>query len=142
MMPLLRTIFDWGSRHTDWLIAMGAFSFIAFFVTLIFLPIAILRIPTDYFKNYAVPPIQETRHPALVLLIRMLKNLLGILLLLIGALMLALPGQGILTMLIGLLLTDFPGKRKIECDLVRRPAVLKTINYIRKRGHRPPLTLC
>lgn len=53
--------------------------------------------------------------------------------------MLVLPGQGLVTILAGLLLLDFPGKFKLERALVRQPAVMNALNWIRVRRGRPPL---
>ncbi len=47
--------------------------------------------------------------------------------------MLVTPGQGLLTLLIGLLLLNFPGKYRLERWLVRRPGVLRTLNWVRRR---------
>jgi len=55
--------------------------------------------------------------------------------------MLVLPGQGLLTMFISLMLLDFPGKRRLEQSIVRRPIILRSINWLRERHHRPPLEL-
>ena len=51
------------------------------------------------------------------------------------------PGQGLLTALIGLTLINFPGKTELERRLIGRPAVLRTVNRLRARFHRPPLEL-
>jgi hypothetical protein len=69
------------------------------------------------------------------------KNLLGIVLVCTGVAMLVFPGQGILTILIGLMLINFPGKRALEQRLVRRPAVLRTMNWMRAKAHQPALEL-
>jgi hypothetical protein len=68
-----------------------------------------------------------------------LKNLLGLVFLLGGAAMLFLPGQGLLTMFIGVLLLEGPGKRRFELWLVRKPAVLGALNWLRRRSGAPPL---
>ena len=60
-------------------------------------------------------------------------------LLVAGILMLVLPGQGILTILAALALLDFPGKRKMEMRILHRPAILKSVNWLRKRAGREPL---
>jgi hypothetical protein len=85
----------------------------------------------------------EARHPALRALARVAKNLAGLVLLLLGFVMAlpGVPGQGILTMIIGLTLVDFPGKVELERRLVRRPFVLRQLNVIRGRFHRPPLVV-
>ena len=64
-----------------------------------------------------------------------LRNSLGLLLLLAGIAMLMLPGQGLLTMLIGLCLMDFPGKRRLLERVVQNPHVRRGLNWVRrKRG--------
>ena len=70
-----------------------------------------------------------------------IKNGLGLVFLLAGFAMLFLPGQGVLTMLIGVSLIDFPGKRTIERKLIGSPAVLKSINALRRKFGKPPFTL-
>jgi UPF0716 family protein affecting phage T7 exclusion len=67
------------------------------------------------------------------------KNVLGVILLIAGAIMLLTPGQGIITMLIGLALIDVPGKRALETWIVGRPRVLAAINRLRARYGHPPL---
>ena len=109
-------------------------------VTVIALPVVILRIPADYFvRDRRLRLVTRTQHPVIAFLLLALKNLLGLVLFVLGAVMLFIPGQGILTMLIGLLLMNFPGKYRLEQRLVRRPAVLRTLNRIRARWDREPL---
>jgi UPF0716 family protein affecting phage T7 exclusion len=67
------------------------------------------------------------------------RNVFGSLLLVVGVLMLVLPGQGLLTILIGLTLLDFPGKRRFVRRLLMRPQVLRVINAIRRRFGVAPL---
>jgi hypothetical protein len=66
---------------------------------------------------------------------------LGAVFLLAGLAMLFTPGQGLLTILMGIMLLNFPGKQRLELAIVRRPAVLKSINWVRGRAGRPPLQL-
>jgi hypothetical protein len=73
--------------------------------------------------------------------VRMLKNVLGALLVIAGTLMLFTPGQGVLTILLGLLLLDLPGKRALERKLVSLPRVHLALNRLRARFGRPPLVL-
>jgi hypothetical protein len=44
-------------------------------------------------------------------------------------------------MLSGISLVDFPGKRQLERKLIGQPAVLNTINKVREKFGRPPLTV-
>ena len=71
------------------------------------------------------------------------KNLLGVVLVLVGAIMAlpGVPGQGLLTMIIGITILDFPGKRRLELRLLRKPRVLHALNRLRTRFRRQPLVL-
>jgi hypothetical protein len=73
----------------------------------------------------------------------LLKNVFGLLLLVLGIIMAfpGVPGQGVLTILLGLMLLDFPGKRQLEYRIVSRPKVLRAINRLRARFGRPPMVL-
>jgi hypothetical protein len=80
--------------------------------------------------------------PAVVrAVLRVGKNLFGVALVLLGIIMLVLPGQGVLSIILGLSLVDFPGRRALQCKLIRRPKVIDSINWIRKKFHRPPLKM-
>jgi hypothetical protein len=71
-------------------------------------------------------------------LLRIGKNLLGVVFVLAGVAMLVLPGQGLLTILIGLLLVEFPGKRRCELALIKRPAIRSFLDGMRQRRGRAP----
>lgn len=119
--------------------AMGIFSILIFILTMILIPILVLRIPENYFVKEDPPP-SESWNISVVLRVFFLitKNLLGIIFLIAGLIMLLTPGQGILTIFIGILLTNFPGKRTIERKIISKPKILKTINWVRKKAkHRP-----
>ena len=115
-------------------------SVVTFVLSLLLVPWIVCRIPEDYF-------LQEKRtistlhryHPAVYFLIRLFKNIAGIMFIVAGFLMLFLPGQGVLTMLIGLGLTDFPGKFRLERKIIRNKRIFKGLNWIRKRAGAVPL---
>ena len=100
----------------------------------------IKKLPTNYFSH-------EKRHlsklgsyhPIVYLILRIIKNLLGVIFFIAGVAMLVLPGQGILTMLIGMGLTDFPGKYRIERKIVSNKKIFKALNWVRKRAGVLPL---
>lgn len=122
-----------------WLAVTSAVTFV---VSLFSLPLLLSRIPADYFVRPTPPEASwRRRHPVLRWSLRVLKNLIGVLLLLAGIVMLVTPGQGILTILIGIVLLDLPGKRHLELWLIRRPKVLASVNWIRHKAHKPPLQL-
>jgi len=125
---------------TELLIAMGVASMATFIGTLAVIPLIAARIPEDYFVNDHRPAWGWSRcHPALYLLLLLLKNAAGLFFLGAGIAMLFLPGQGVLTILLGLTFMNFPGKRRLEKALVRRPAVHRAVNWIRRKAGRRPL---
>lgn len=129
-------------HENDVLLAwLGLLSLIMALGTLVALPVVIVRMPKDFFLRRPERPAESDRHRALRVVLRVARNALGVILVLLGIAMLVLPGQGILTILVGLTLVDFPGKRKLELWLVRRPKVLSVVNRIRARVGRPPLEL-
>jgi hypothetical protein len=120
----------------------GLLSVAALLVTAVSVPWVVARLPADYFNREH----RETWHesddePLFALVLGLLKNLLGAVLVALGVVMLFTPGQGILTLLAGLLLMNFPGKYRLECWLVRRPGVLRGMNWLRERHGEPPFEL-
>lgn len=150
LLPLLGTLFtEWwqGMRgflqeHQDAVVLIATISGVVLVASALVLPFIVVKMREDYFlpdrdldKSFAL------RHPVLRWTGLILKNTLGAVLLVSGVAMLVLPGQGILTILMGIMLSDLPGKRRLELWLVRRPPVLKALNWIRSKGHKPPFEL-
>src|SRR5215208_4386679 len=125
---------DWLRGHENymwWLVAISAFTFV---VSLLAVPWLLVRIPPRYFLSAKHGHPWGDQHPVVHVLLLVGKNLLGLIFLVLGGLMLVLPGQGILTILAGLVLLDFPGKHAVLLWTVSRPAVLKSINWLRNRA--------
>ena len=101
----------------------------------------VLSLPSTYFVQRAVPHAAVNWHPAVRVLIRLAKNLLGLALVAMGIVLSipGIPGQGVLIVLIGLLLLDFPAKRRLMRKLLNQPRVRTAINRLRTRFGRPPL---
>ncbi len=134
----------WESIPTAVKVWVGSISAATFFCTLIIIPIVIVRMSPDYFIPKAEPP--ETwvnQHPVIRWSALILKNILGFILVIMGLILSIplVPGQGLLTILLGLVLMNFPGKTKAELWLIRRPAIRKSINWIREKADQPPLLL-
>ena len=131
-------IMEWIRAH-DWLLAwMGLAGLLMLLGSMVFIPLMVACMPSDYFVRLerGGPPRGPFRR-----VLQVLKNLLGVLLLLAGLLLLVLPGQGVLTMVIGLSLIDFPGKHRMQVRLVRVHRVRNSMQWIRHKAHRPPLEL-
>jgi hypothetical protein len=133
-------VFEWLSDNETLAWWMLFFSIIFFILSLVMVPVILVCLPEDYF----LLPIRHRKpwpklHPSLRIPLLLVKNLLGVVFILTGILMLALPGQGILTIIIGLVLIDFPGKYHVERWIIARPSVLRAINWIRAKAGKPAL---
>jgi len=123
----------------DLWIVVGLLSAVMFIGTLSAIPWLVARMPVDYFVGPRRVTQPEARRPVLAFFRRLLRNTLGLVLVVAGLAMLVLPGQGILTLLLGVALIDFPGKRRLEQRLLRQRHVRKSLQWLRKRAGRDPL---
>ncbi len=105
--------------------------------------VVLVKLPANYFSSHYKADFMPdspwiVRWGAVIL-----KNVFGVFLILLGiALSLpGVPGQGILTILLGLIMLDIPGKRPLEARIIQRPAVLSAANKLRARFNKPPLTV-
>jgi uncharacterized membrane protein len=87
-----------------------------------------------------ISPHSSLTNNKLTKLANIAKIIVGVCLLLIGLVMLVLPGQGLITMLIGISLFPFPGKDKIEQYILSRKSVQTTLNWIRIKAKKAPFT--
>lgn len=110
-----------------------------------FLAIAIVmvKIPANYFSTHY----QQDFMPNSSWLVRwgvvIIKNIFGVFLIILGVLLSlpGVPGQGILTILLGLIMLDIPGKRPLEAKIINRPNILSAVNKLRKKYDKPPLIM-
>ena len=100
-----------------------------------------VRIPSDYFASPRRPDPDWMRWPILRFVFLVVKNVLGYAFVIGGLIMLVTPGQGILTLLIGSSLADYPGKFRFQRWLLRRPGVIGSIHWLRKRAGKEPLVV-
>jgi hypothetical protein len=105
--------------------------------------IVLVKIPANYFSSH----FKRDFLPGSPWIVRwgavILKNILGLILIVLGILLSlpGVPGQGILTILLGLIMIDIPGKRPLEARIIKRPTVLAAANNLRSRYGKPPLLL-
>jgi len=134
-------MFDELSTGVKWLFGIaGGLSVLLFVATLICIPILIVRLRPDYFTNpQRTPGPWRRQHPAAAGFLFGLKNVFGALLVFTGLLMLFLPGQGVLTILIGLTMMNYPGKYHAEQWIITRDPIWRTVAWLRKKAHVPPL---
>lgn len=133
---------EWLDSHATLLGWLSILSVATCVIGLLATPWLVARIPADYFldkKRHALPWANHSR--ALRILLILGKNLLGLLLLVVGTAMLVLPGPGLPTLLAGTLLIDFPGKYRLERWLIARRPVAAALNWMRKKSGAQPLEL-
>lgn len=118
--------------HPAVAVGLAVFSVLAVLASLLLVPRYLAKLPRDFLINEA-----PAAHRAMLL--RVLRNLFGVVLVVLGVLMLLLPGQGLLTLLVGLLLVDIPGKHALLQRVLGRPKVLGAVNKLRARHHAEPL---
>ena len=103
--------------------------------------IVMVKIPADYFSSQYVSRFKN--HDKFIVRwgATIFKNVLGVILVLLGLVMSipTVPGPGLLTILLGLIMIDIPGKRPLEARLLKRPSILSNINSLRRRYNKPPL---
>jgi len=116
-------------------------SAVTFAVSIVVIGFLLVRLPATFFLDSHNRDLWIDHHPVLRWSGIVLKNLLGIGLIILGIALCFLPGQGILTILIGLALLDFPGKRRLERAILRRPGIFDRVNRLRGRFDRPPLII-
>lgn len=133
---------EWVQGNEDLVWWAFSISVLTFFGTLILAPILIVRVPYDYFTHERREAmVLSRRHPLIRLLVFIIRNTLGLVLLVAGLLMLVLPGQGLLTIIAAIVIADFPGKYRLERWIVSHRSLRRSINWLRQRAGRQPLVV-
>lgn len=127
---MLKQVILWFYQYETLLAWIGTASALMFVFSLLMLPWLLSRIPADYFRRHKT----ETTWMMLLTPRNLLRNLLGLPVLVAGILMLVLPGQGLLTIFIGLAIMQFPGKHDLERRVVSRRGILQAINWVRGKA--------
>ena len=101
--------------------------------SLFLLPWLVLRVPPDIFVRPGRP---------LSLAEKLWRNGLAIVLILVGLILLVLPGQGMVLIVAGVLTGTFRGRRRLALWLLQRTRLSKVLNAWRRRhGCAPFITV-
>lgn len=124
------------------LLGVGLF-LLSLTVSFIAIAIVMVKIPANYFSSHYKQDFLPGSHWTVRWGAVILKNILGVFLIILGILLSlpGVPGQGILTILLGLIMIDIPGKRPLEARIIQRPTVLAAVNHLREKYGKPPLQL-
>ncbi len=120
---------------------IGIISVSSFVLSIVGCTVLITYLPSDYFTSTYQR--RHIKNPIVRFFVSLLKNIVGFLIVIVGALMSVpgVPGQGLLTILVGLIISDFPGKRRLVNRIIRIRAVYSAANKIRICFKRQPLAL-
>jgi hypothetical protein len=129
----MRELMAYVSSHRTALTWVSCLSLAMFVGSLLLIPWLVGRAPRDYFVRSP-----REHRGALAWVNKVLRNLLGVVLMLAGLAMLVLPGQGLLMVLLALTLLDFPGKQALIHRIVLKKSVWRALTYLRERAHREP----
>jgi hypothetical protein len=105
--------------------------------------IALIGLPHDYFCASRTPRSPYATHGFLGKAGIALKNVLGLILVVIGTVLSLplIPGPGLLIVAAGIVLLDFPGRRRLLSKLLDRTHLLRSINWLRTAFSRAPLVV-
>jgi hypothetical protein len=114
-----------------------------FAVSMAVVVMALIRLPPRYFHSSYRRRFMEDYPPIVRWSGIVIKNVLGVVLVLLGIAMAVpgVPGQGLLTIFVGILLLDVPGKRTVERRILRQRIIRRSVNRLRKKFSKPPLIL-
>lgn len=127
-------------EYVFWCVFLGITTFAA---SIVAITVLLVNLPATYFLDSHERQLWIDRHTVIRWTGLVLKNLLGLFLVLLGVILSVpgVPGQGLLTALLGFVLLDFPGKRHLERKILFRPHVRTTVDRLRARFGRRPLVL-
>lgn len=126
------------ANYAPLLKGLAAGSAVFFVLTPAAAPVLLILMPQDILIRRLSPPSALSRRIPWFLG-HLIKNLIGILLILLGFLLLFLPGQGILTLFTGLLFVNIPGKKRLLSRIIGSGRVRPLVERLRKRCRRAPM---
>jgi len=126
--PLLQNVLSW----------LAGVSFFTFLLSLLLIPFIVGLLAPDYFLRFREQRRRARPLTPRSLFLLIMRNLLGVLLMLAGIAMLFLPGQGLLTILLGLLLLSLPGKDRLVNRLAGFRGVRRSLDWLREKEGKLP----
>ena len=118
------------SFFKEHLLAITLINIGTFVIFLVATFVIFAHLPRNYWINY--------HEGKTSLKIKCVRNVLALPVLLMGLLMLLLPGQGLLTILLALMIADFEYKHTLIDKIISKPKIRESLNYIRSKMKRPP----
>jgi hypothetical protein len=133
----------WRTLTLSNLLVAAALFVISLIVSFAAIAVVMVNVPATYFSIRHRREFMTGRHWFVRSGAIIAKNILGLALIVLGVLLSlpGVPGQGILTILLGLIMLDIPGKHALEAWIIQQPKVLAAVNRLRAKYNRSPLVL-
>jgi len=133
----MTALLTWLDTYQTQLAMLGTLSVLLLLVTILATPLLVSLLPVDYFRS-------TKRHPILPgwkgVVWSLVRNVLGVVFMILGIVMLVLPGPGVVCFIMGLSLCEFPGKQRFLRDLINRyPSILSSLNWVRQKSGKDTL---
>lgn len=140
---MLTDLYHWLSQYQLLLMWLGGLSAFFFIASLFAAHIVLVRLPYDFFcRNKARANVSSSGFwPGVT---KFLRYFLATALVVIGVVLLLLPGQGVLMILLGLALMPLSQHnplRRLYRHLLRSKTLFRYANGIRQKCHKPPLMM-
>ncbi len=122
-------------KFLTWLTGISLSTFL---LSIFLIPFLVSRLSPDCFISLCSMPAHKPQRNAVDLGLLIIRNFFGLFLVITGVAMLFLPGQGILTILLGLILLSLPGKQRLISYLINFPSIRKGLNWLRLKSGKEP----
>ncbi len=132
---MLEGILTFAERYAGLIAIVGAASVGMLMISALITPWFVAQLPADYFSR-PTPNVQPRSLQRLLL--QLARNVLGAILLAAGLLMMIIPGPGLITLVLGLTVSDFAAKQRVIRHFLNKPGVMDSLNWMRRKYHRPP----
>src|SRR5438128_359688 len=133
---MMMIAFTW--TQLIWYAALGFGFFLVSTAAVVF---ALLKLPATFFVAEGPAALCSNRKSLTKWAFVVSRNILGVLVIILGAIMAipGVPGPGLLVILLGLFLLDFPGKHHLVRRFLAQPRIRHGINALRMRFGKAPL---
>lgn len=118
--------------------ALAGLSLLTFIFSIVTIPLLVARLPREYFLQQRPKSTNSRKLTFGAISLLLIRNMIGLLLVLAGVAMLFLPGQGVITIIIGIAVMSFPYKRRLIRILSRPLSVRNSLDWIRKKMNKEP----
>lgn len=151
-------LINWVSANATVFAWLSAASIFLLCLTLFITPWLVAQLPRDYFITHTsaqnrgseeitahsdeqTPTKGSFAKSVWLGVVKVLRNILGVTLMLCGLLLMITPGPGLAMLVLGLSVCDFSAKQRLLLQTVHQPRVFSALNWMRQRHGKPAFLL-